>query len=304
MRQIKSRLDNIASNFGSVIVVEQIKSPRLQALVTHGHNNQSDYSNVARKRDQMIQQLPEMSLPSWLANLSADTILDGPFPLKRILSNSLYYPSSGFDGDPIRYLAGNILSFVYVDYGHSHDEFQSARMDPGFLGYELIATRPVTQKELAPKGSAASLSPSEVIDPSLYEDRAKSPFCSWSVFQRSETVSSNHGPERFSLLYHCAEGVAAFQTLYVANSLAPKAVAIIEPGLGFGGNWTDFTDPHQIFARSVLENLSGQPEILLFGGHGARNLYRDPCWPMYRNHVCYVEKTEHGSIGVWANETH
>jgi hypothetical protein len=75
-----------------------------------------------------------------------------PFPLHELLHGSLYYPSSGFDGDPVRHLAGNILSFVYVDYGHSHDEFVSALETPGFRGYNLIAARSVTESELTPNG--------------------------------------------------------------------------------------------------------------------------------------------------------
>jgi hypothetical protein len=59
----------------------------------------------------------------WLTDLSLPAIMHEPFPMDQVLQDSLYYPSSGFDGDPVRHLAGNILSFIYVDYGYSHDEF-------------------------------------------------------------------------------------------------------------------------------------------------------------------------------------
>jgi hypothetical protein len=128
----------------------------------------------------------------------------------------------------------------------------------------------------------------------------KKPFCSWALFQRREDIPAKHEPSRFSLLYLCADGVAAFQALYLANVAFPKAVAVIQPGHAFGGNWTDYTDHEQIFARSVLGNPSGQPEILLYGGMGRRDYYRESCWPDYQTQVCFVDKAGGGSIGVWS----
>mgnify|MGYP001473611467 CR=1 FL=1 len=55
----------------------------------------------------MINQLPEISVPDWLAEISQSTITIDPFPLNKVLEDSLYYPSSGFDGDPV------ILHFFY-----------------------------------------------------------------------------------------------------------------------------------------------------------------------------------------------
>jgi hypothetical protein len=249
----------------------------------------------------MIQQLPEIKVPKWLLDLTPSEIMNEPFPLNHILKDSLYYPSSGFDGDPIRHLAGNFLSFIYVDYGYTSDELINALQAPGFLGYELIGTRVVTEQELAPKGwDPISLTSSDG-NPMQFNDEMKQPFCSWMIFQRNETVSQSHGPFRFSLLYLCADGVAAFQALYVATKKTPKAIAIIQPGHGFGANWTDFTNPEQIFARSVLGNKNGPPEILLYGGYGKRNAYRNPCWPNYQNHVCFVDKVglSNGNIGIW-----
>jgi len=52
----------------------------------------------------MLHELPEMLIPEWLTNLSPKTIMNEPFPLHELLRDSLYYPSSGFDGDPVRHL--------------------------------------------------------------------------------------------------------------------------------------------------------------------------------------------------------
>ena len=252
----------------------------------------------------MLGQLPEIAMPVWLINLTPVTIMSEPFPLHDVLRDSLYYPSSGFDGDPVRHLAGNILSFIYVDYGYDHDEFMSTLRDQGFYGYDLISIRFVTEQELTPNGWQPILPTPSDGDPSRYREYMKKPFCCWSLFQRGEAVPVSHGPFRFSLLYLCADGVAAFQALYVANSIAPKAVAIIQPGHAFGNNWTTYPDPEQIFARSVLGNPSGQPEFLLYGGIGIRNFYRTSCWPNYQEHICFVDKAGgHGSIGLWRKNT-
>ena len=100
----------------------------------------------------MISQLPEKSVPDWLAKISQSTIKIDPFPLTQLLEDSLYYPSSGFDGDPVKYLSGNILSYIYVDYGHSQDKLENEILKRGFRGYDLVATRSVTEQELTPRG--------------------------------------------------------------------------------------------------------------------------------------------------------
>jgi hypothetical protein len=247
----------------------------------------------------MQQSLSTMSEPKWLSCISAARVAEAPFPLHDVLRDSLYYPSSGFDGDPVRHLAGNVLSFVYVDYGHRHEELDAALESPGFSGYEIMARRDVTEQELTPCGWTPSLPISVDGEPSRFHDWIQEPFCTWIVMQRIDGIPSTHGPTRFSLLYLCADGVAAFQALYVANSVFPKFVAVIQPGQPFGGNWTNPEDQNQIFARSVLNNPAGVPEFLLYGGINRRGLYRRPCWEIYGEHICFLEKAGGGSIGVW-----
>ena len=247
----------------------------------------------------MIDPLPGMNEPAWLSKLSVDSIERGPFPLSQILRDSLYYPSSGFDGDPVRHLSGNILSFIYVDYGFGQDEFESVLRDQGFRGYEVLAKREVTEQELTPHGWRPTLPRSPDGMPPSAHDQKQTPFCSWVVMQRQAGISQDHGPDRLSLLYLCADGVAAYQALYAANRAAPKAIAIIQPGHGFGGNWTDFSDPRAILARCVLDNPAGQPEYLLYGGYGRRDMYRSPCWSDYSEQICFLDKAGGGNIGVW-----
>ena len=234
----------------------------------------------------MLDQLPEMTAPRWMTDLSSTTVKNKPFSIHELLRDSLYYPSSGFDGDPVKHLAGNILSFIYVDYGHSRAEFMEDLENRGVCGYELIGQpRSITEQELTPHGWPPDPPSLKYGDHSHLADWIKEPFCEWVVFQRSADVPPGHGPYRFSLLYLCKEGVTAFRALYIANNIAPKSVAIIQAG-ATGGNWTNFEDPDDIFARSVLNNKAGQPEILLYGGMGCQS-YQKPCWPDYNTHVCF-----------------
>lgn len=248
----------------------------------------------------MLSQMPALASPPWLTDLSNESIINEPFPLHDVLRDSLYYPSSGFDGDPVKHLAGNILSFIYVDYGYGQDDFLSALAAPGFSSYNVVATRSVTQRELAPNGwNPTPLNPLEA-DPYRYGSEIKEPFCSWSILELRKDFPTSRRPSRFSLLYLCADGVAAYQALYVANASTPKAVAVIQPGHGFGNNWTDFTDPNSILHKTVLGNPSGVPEVLLYGGYGSSSDYQQPCWPEYRTHVCFVDKSNgRGNTGVW-----
>jgi len=40
--------------------------------------------------------------------------------------------------------------------------------------------------------------------------RHKPPFCVWLIMERKQDVAESHGSLRFSLLYLCADGVAAY----------------------------------------------------------------------------------------------
>lgn len=247
----------------------------------------------------MLKQISPVAVPTWLNDVTPESMHSDPFPLSRILLESLYYPSCGVDGDPVRHLAGNILSFVYVDYGISKEELLAELSRRGFSGYKPVATRWVREVEIAPNGWKPSI-PSDVKDdPFRYRDHIKQPFCLWTVFERLEDIRFAHRPLRFSLLYLCADGVAAYQALYVASATLPRAVAVIQPGHGFGHNWTDFTDPQAIFARTVLGNPAGVPQYLLYGGYGSRSNYGEPCWPEYRKLTCFVDKPPRGNIGIW-----
>ncbi len=255
----------------------------------------------------MIFDLPVWPLPSWLAELNPEGSTLAELPLRAILDGSLYYPSAHFDGAPVKYLAGNFHSFVYVDYGVERNEFLKAIRTPGFAGYHTLFTRDVSECELTPQGWVPCMPrPADILR--LDNMPIRPPFAVWSVFEKEKRRPLWHGPDRFSMLYVCGDGVATFQALYGPNKLSPRAVAIIQPGHGFGGNWTNFTDPDSILARTVFGNPGGGPEYLLYGGMGGPEFYASPCWPAYSEFVRWIDqdpfvrfrpKEGHGTIGLW-----
>jgi len=248
----------------------------------------------------MIDHLPVKQAPAWLMDIYADNKASFP-PIKDILADSLYYPSSAFDGDPIAYLSGNFYSFIYVDYGHTQHELAENIENRGFLGYKMMQsidiTDIVTATDVSPSPFTAE---GEQNNPEKYKNWIKPPFAKWMVFQRNNNLDDQHGAERFSLLYICAEAVATFHALYLSNYCSPLAVAIIQPGHAFGCNWTNFTDPAKIFARTVLNNPSGQPKHILYGGQGGINKYQSTCWPAYSNKLCSLDNT---STVIWQNNS-
>ena len=267
-----------------------------------------------------IPNFPLQVAPDWLIRMSPDRMNRDPLPLHPLLAGSLYYPSSRFDGDPVAYLGGNYLSFIYVDYSVSRKYLLAELKVPVFLGYRVLCHRPVLETELAPGGWSPGVTvgpvpaydspqrrgpvwtPDVTVGPVPAYDvyhwsSIRSPFCEWVVLERDPDRPESHGPDRFSFLYLCADGVAAFVALYIGNKVAPGAVAIIQPGhTGFGGNWTNFTDPDGPLAKVVMANPAGQPDLLLCGGIGVPNGDTHPCWPQYTEQLDVVG---HRRIGVW-----
>jgi len=203
-----------------------------------------------------------------------------------MLENSLFYPASGFDGDPVKQLGRRIHSFIYADYGSTEQELDTALREEGFTGYRLIAQRSVRRDELQVHSNwspRVAPTPNEIaaLEDKLRFARPEAAFCRWLVFERQERMPATQGAARFSLLYLLADGAAAYQALYSAREIAPEVLAIIQPGHGFGPNYTNFFAPGGLLHRSVRDGGGPLPEFFLTG-HNLRGATADrPSWPEY-----------------------
>lgn len=208
---------------------------------------------------------------NWLENLTKEKIENGNFPLSDVLENSFYYPACGFDGGIVKDCNTmgrdlNIFSFVYCDYDTGEQAFRHKQ--DSFLGYHVLGSRSVSQSELIPNGWQPQFPPNFNLQDYHRYRYAWKPFINWTVYERDDNRDDSHGRTRFSLLYIGGEGVATYQALYWSNNISPRAIAIIRPGTGFGGNWTDFKDGNGALAWVVNNNPAGQPEFIYIEGNG------------------------------------
>jgi hypothetical protein len=224
------------------------------------------------------------------------------FNLNEVLKDSLFYPACKFDGSPIKHAAdfGKLNSFVYVDYGVTEENLQQEIMN-GFKGYKLSNNQRISQECLVPNGVSYVVSPDNNEYRSIsdeYNPDNNPPFCRWYIFEREEGYSDDHGPKIFSLLYLCSDGAAAFQNLYISNKIKPKVIAIIQPGHGCGGNWTNYFDRKSILARSVFYNEQLVPDFLLTLEDGRSANQENSCWPEFGERVKSINGSRY-SGAIW-----
>lgn len=248
----------------------------------------------------------DYAVSSWLAELNS---LDN-IPVRDLLRGSAYYPACGFDGRVVQYSSWLTDSFVYVDLRLDEQSVQAALEVPNaFKGYRLWKLRAVATPELegAKFREALTLSREVMANAHRRPPRRIKEFAMWAIYEKSSSGKPGAGPARFSLLFIGGEGVDMYRRLYYSNAVAPTLVAVIQPGYGFGGNWTDFTNPKQIFARTVMENPHGIPAYLFSGGYVYRHdyahwkrRYRQPCWPDFPELMHFWGgKSMEWMLGLW-----
>ena len=85
----------------------------------------------------------------YATNFLQEKILEEPFSLKTVLKNSVFYPSSRFDGSPIKQLSKFFNSFIYTDYGVERKNLLDImQREDAFKGYELIKHSSIGKIEL------------------------------------------------------------------------------------------------------------------------------------------------------------
>jgi hypothetical protein len=224
--------------------------------------------------------LKEVPRPEWLSESGVDVVL----PVNELLTDSVYYPGSATDGDPIKHLGRYFWSFVYADYGFTRDEIRKALDSGEFGGYKVSARRAVTENELPLEqwnaetgGRFAYGLPLENNAPPFFR-RGVCPFAEW-VLLEDRSVR----PRRvISLLFFGADGVALLEKLYASRGISPACICVIQapPALG-GFNWTTFEDERGPLFQTLTKIKSGLPRFLLYGGSGDPEWYKKPCWSAY-----------------------
>lgn len=246
-----------------------------------------------------------------LLALTQDDIMNNELPLQELLENSAYYPSCWFDGGVIKHCNKRlkdeeICSFIYCDYAPEENDVVN-RASTGFRGYHVFAHRTVEMEEIgAEKPLPIDFNMSFHEEMKLFdliENKPENLYCHWLIMERDADFGQDHGPERFSLLYIRGEGVATYAGLYCANGIAPKVLAIIQPGHGFGGNWTNYGDTRACLYHFLRSNPAGMPSYVFYGGIGICG-YDDLNWPGYEiiDSVKNYYSHHHGHMVVYSSD--
>ena len=242
--------------------------------------------------------LPEMRRPEWLKG----SLLERTLPAVDLLYESVYYPASGLDGDPMMHLGHHFWSYIYADYGYEHKAVIDSLSSGSFAGYRVLGRRTVGESELplqrwnsATQGFLAGGNNRDA------RQRAQLPFAEWALLER------NHGPDKpqelMSFLFFGADGVTLFKMLYVENKITPACIAIIQSSDEMGSNWTNFRDPDAYLAEAVMTNSGGSPRFLLYGGNGNPEWYRRSCWPAYSDCIAWpLRRTNGGPMDLSWNQ--
>jgi len=188
------------------------------------------------------------------------------FNIRSVLRDSLFYPASGTDVTPMRLWPDGIVSFVYVDFRYSTEEFEDQMVMHRNKGYSLVASLPLDTEELM-KEPWPSLPRSLQIDSLSYQHAIAmsgleyaNTFAHWYVFERDALLEDRHGPQRFCLLFIRAEAIATFHALYAEYKVSPAVVAVIRPGVAFGCNFSNF---HDVLFQVMIESSGGLPPRLM-----------------------------------------
>lgn len=190
------------------------------------------------------------------------------FPIRQFLADSAYYPAAGTDFWPVLALAEHCRTFVFSDYCVPIEDAVKAlkRLHPLTLedvSREALLSGVAWQPENQPGSHRGFpyVRPYALLarfrvgseDGRRYAGRVN------YFFSESQDLDERE----VQLLYLGGEGVATYEALYCAHRVAPKVLAILRPGTGFGLNWTDFRATGDSLEAAVMRNRGGLPEALL-----------------------------------------
>lgn len=117
--------------------------------------------------------------------------------IKEFLTDSLYYPCSGFDITPIEVFRKDVNKFVYADDLHTEEEFLDTIKKGIGRTYTVLSTKKVN------------------IDNSFYD---------FSYIIEVEGVDMH----KFTILYVCGDGALTYGNLYLNNKIIPKVLTLIK----------------------------------------------------------------------------
>ena len=202
------------------------------------------------------------------------------FPLDQILTDSLYYPNCGLDGEIIRccntlFDQFEICSFVLADRNVTESQFLDG-MD-NFSHYKIMGTRDVVN--------------STQLDQPVFFHPNHRHFARWTVYQRIPGFGREVGPERFSLLFFGGVGVSdadVYDELYHNRRVTPKAIV-------GDSHLNDENDPYTVTLCS--RNL---PELIFYKAQNEDDeLNMDPIYDYECDADVHFGPGGRGNVTIW-----
>lgn len=183
-----------------------------------------------------LKQFPER-MPDWLASFSKNDSFDR---IAFFSSRTVFYPGSGTDGQPIKLFSSTAFAhcFVYVDYGLTQEFLEEELSHPvrKFRGYSTYHRLQLNEHDLSPNAWIPHFS----FNRHRCGHVVAKPYAFLEILQREDAYDSDHGPERFAVLFIFGDGIATYDALYCQkDSLSPPKVLVMIDH-GFGGNWNRY----------------------------------------------------------------
>ena len=225
-------------------------------------------------QEYLLGQQTQHTLPLWLKDYCPDDEITWFDVLK---SPHVFYPGSGFDGQPIKLFNQShfVHVYIYVDYMVTKEAIQEDIVKRGYKGYRLLGRTEASRQALL----GSSLPP--VIDFSekrkelfvhpftnvtFGEGQSSTPFYGFlDVYERLPDYDDTHGAQRFAVLYLGEDAFVAFLALYGTRQFRPKVLMVVDHA--FGGNYDRFGQ------KGLLEKIALRRKImvpyLLCWGHTA-----------------------------------
>jgi hypothetical protein len=187
--------------------------------------------------------------------------------MDQFLNGSVFYPCSGLDGAPIKYVGKTFQRFFYADYFTRKSDFFWDCQAGGCRGYTTSSVEELdVRTALGCSWEEIAQESPETIRELPFKWHPENAFLALARFEREPSYSDDHGPERFELLFAQCEAIALFRATYGRYGVVPGCLAHIRPGLSFGGNFRGYTEQ---LDRAMRQNRAGLPEFLLYDHLGA-----------------------------------
>lgn len=173
--------------------------------------------------------------PAWLLKITPDRIADPEQTLRQFMRcRTVYYPGSGFDGDPVAAFNASHAAhcFVYVDYLTERVALLDELRCRGFRGYSSIMTIDLQEADF---GIGAWISHAR--NPIRYPFPPVRPYGFLEIFERETTRGEDYGSKRFAVLFLAADGHAAYDALFCQKDIPPPPFCVVLQDHGFGGNY-------------------------------------------------------------------